>query len=252
MKSETKKSLFFLFLTATYFSQAINDAYKFSFVYFFGFMIAVAVLYVIRNKYIGTFIGSALLLAMEFYSADYKQLTVIAFLLICAHKILMSDSSSNKSNNASGFSFICVQLSIFVTIALFIYDFILMSEGLPNLSSMRLNRTVMIFIWLIGTFIYSLHKNKKDKKKKSSDKLNKQLSAALRFMYFVSILGFAATVLFFCAKFEKLDISYTAVFFPWFVYICSMVYNGDPYIIALANSIEKALIKNSDKSKVKR
>ncbi len=249
MKAETKKILFFLFLTVTYFTQAINNAFKFSFVYFFGFMLAVALLYVIRNKYIGTVIGLIPLLAMEFYNTDYKQLTVVAFLLICAHKNLITDTDNNKTNV---FSFVLVQLSIFATVALFIYDFILIAKYNPVLITGHFSRTVLIFGWFIGMLLYSFSENKKDNRKKSSRKIGGSVASSLRFIYLVSIFGFAATVLFYQSRTGYLDISNTAIFFPWFVYICSTVYNGDPYVGSLTESISDLFTEIAYKDKVRK
>lgn len=250
MKSETKKALFFLFLAITYSLQAIVSVYQFSYVYFFGFMVAVALLYVIKNKYIGAFAGILILMAAEFYDTNYKYLTVIAFLLICAHKNLKFDLSdeTKKKKDSSGFSFILVQLTVFATIALFVYDFILIAKTEVNIVVEIFSRAAMIFLWLIVILVYSLLNN--HSMKKSSVKINKQLSGSLRFMYLVSIFAFSATVLFSYAEVGSIHISYNAVFFPWFLYICSMVYNGDPYVKSLAESIGNLLKKISYKDKV--
>lgn len=250
MKPEIKKFLFFLFLTFSYSLQAIVRAYQYSYVYFFGFMIAVAFLYVIKNKYIGALAGVVLLVATEFYDTNYKFLTVIAFLLICAHRNLHFSllPEEKKKKDSGGFSFICVQLAIFATIALFIYSSVLLiNDTKINNDTMDFSRVYLILMWFIGIFVYSLFKNKSDKHKKSANKINKSVSDSLRFMYLVSILGFSATVLFTYAKTGFILISYNAIFFPWFVYICAMVYNCDPYIESLAKSIEESIHKISYK-----
>lgn len=254
MKSETKKIIFFLFLAVAYFSQAFTDAFEFSFVYFFGFMLAVAILYIIKNIYIGTLAGLVLLSAMEFYDTDYKQLTIIPFLLICAHKHLITDTGNNSKGkkNTSSFYFVCVQLSIFATIALFIYDFILISNNHPSdAPSTLFSRTTLILLWFVGMFVYSVVARKSNKLQTHTFKMNKALSGNLGFMYLVSILAFMATVLFCFIRVKYMNISYHAIYFPWFIYICSMVYNGDPYIKSLAESIGNLLTKISYKDKVK-
>ena len=250
MKNETKKVLFFIFLIALYLLQGIGHSFMFGSVYVFGFLAAVILLYIIKNKFIGFLSGLILLLAMEFYDTHYKQLTVLAFLLICTHKNILSEiSCDNKTRRkkANGFTFFCIQITILTTIALFIYDFVL----LPDASGSDLiffSRSVLIYIWLIGLFIYSL----KSKHQATIIKqANKENLNNLRFTYLVSIFSFSATVLYFYIRIAPMSLHHTVVFFPWFVYICSMLYNGDVYIKALAKSVEESLEKISNKDMVK-
>lgn len=250
MKSETKKALFFIFLIAAYSLQAIVRRFSFPYIYILGFIASVICVYVIKNKHLGFFIGIAVLLAMIFYDANYICLTVIAFLLICAHKNLMQNISSDnkKKQTTNDFSFVCVQFSLLAAIALIIYSFILTIDSGISITKISSGSPVIILFWLAGLFVYSPLQNKKDKQNKSSDKMNKQLFSSFRFMYLVSILGFAATVFFWCCvKDGDIEISNNAVFFPWFVYICSMIYNNDPYIRALSESVENLLNNISDK-----
>ena len=60
MKNETKKALFYLALIVVYIFQGISEGYEFSYVYYFGFILSVAVLYIIKNKYISPPAGEAL------------------------------------------------------------------------------------------------------------------------------------------------------------------------------------------------
>jgi hypothetical protein len=250
MKNETKKVLLFIVLIALYLLQGIGHNIMFGSVYLFGFLAAVILLYVIKNKFIGFLSGLALLLAMEFYDSDYKQLTVLAFLLICIHKDLLTDINYEKSKRKkrSSFSFFCIQITIIFTIALLIYDFIEFPDKyLPDL--IFFNRSILIFIWLIGLFIYSIKAtHTQDKVLKQA---NKEVLNNLRFTYFVSIFSFIATVLYFYIRIAPMKLHHTVVFFPWFVYICAMLYNGDVYIKSLANSIESLLEKISNRDMVK-
>ena len=253
MKSELKKALFFLFIALAYISQSFTDAYPFSYVYHFGFIAVITLLYIIKNKYIGTFLGLGLLSAMDFYNSDYKYLTIIAFLLISAHKNLVSDTNNDKltKNNSNLFSFICTQVSIIAGIALLVYDFILISQTDNYATAVQLKRAVMIFFWFIGVFVYSLSKSKNNKKSKNSNKIIKQISDNLKFMYLVSIIAFLATVLFTYAKINFISMDYGTIYLPWFIYVCTMVYNGDPYIKSMADSITSLLNKISYKDTVK-
>ncbi len=260
MKSETKKNLFFLFLVFAYTLQALVKKYEFNYIYFLGFVATVALLYVIKNKYLGAITGTVILVAMDFHDTKYKYLTILAFLLICAHKTLMADmNNKDKSNkNSSHFSFLCVQLTIFATVALSIYSFILIADRKFNIDAITLSRAFMIMFCLVAIFVYSITKNFNGKHQKNSAKINKQLSDSLRFIYLVSIFSFLATVLYYNAQteytvlhynaqIEYIDIPYEAVYLPWFVYLCSTMYNNDPYVASLVGDIEAVLTKISNK-----
>ncbi len=250
MKTENKKILFFLFLVITYILQANTEEYKFSHVYFFGFLLATALLYVLKNKCIGALAGITLLLAEEFYNANYKYLTILAFLAICIHKNLMVDinNATEKKKSISAFSFSLIQVLFLATVALFIYDFILLSNSPLVFSAIHLSSIVMIIFILVGLFIYSLFKDKG--KQKNHLQLKKQLSSSLRYLYFIDIFSFFSTALFFFTK-SSLQISHTVVFFPWYIYICSIFYNEDPHISLLIKDVETILLKISYKNKVK-
>lgn len=252
--SKIKKVLFFLVISLVYISQAFTSEHPFGYIYYFGFMLAVVLLYIIRSKYLSILLSLALLVAMEFYNANYKYLTVIAFLLIVAHKNLTYDMNFIPKNKISSFHFssFCVQTSIFLTVVLFIYSLILISKNNPFSSVQRLSRTVLIMIWLIGVFLYSIYRDKNKNKQKCAIKINKNLSNKLQYMYLVSIIAFLTTVLFTYAKSNTLIMDYHTIYFPWFTYICTMIYNSDPYIESMAESIENLLNKISYKDMVKK
>lgn len=251
MKTETKKALCFLFIVITYCLQAIVKIYSFCCLYIFSFMASVALVYVIKNKYLGFLAGAMVLVATEFYDSNYKYLTAIAFLLICAHRNLVSAEGSCKKGkkDTDVFSFLLVQLALFLSIALFLYCAVLIQSTTINSAATNFHRVLLIYLWIIGIFIYSVCKSRKSKG--NIHKIDKQLSSNLRFMYLVSFFALSATVLFSYAKIGHIHMTYDVIYFPWFTYICSMVYNGDPYIKSLAESIGNLLTKISYKDKVK-
>ena len=252
MKSETKKALFFIFLIATYSLQAIVRNFSFPYIYILGFTFSTVCIYIVKNKYLSFFIGIATMLIMNFYDTDYKYMTVIAFCLICAHKSLMSLSGGNRKSRkqTDSFSFLLVQASLILSVLLFVYSLVLIISSEKRSFVISSGKVLLISIWIVGILLYCLFVNKS--KKNNVLKKDRQLSGSLCYMYIVCFIGFSSTLLFTCADYNsRLNMPTVTVLFPWFVYICSMVYNGDPYIIAIANSIEKTLNKISDKSKVK-
>ena len=252
MKNETKKALFYLALIVVYIFQGISEGYEFSYVYYFGFILSVAVLYIIKNKYISALAGIGLLSATWFYNSDYMKLTVTAYLLICAHKYLMSDISAGKKRkkDANVFSFCCVQAAILAGAALLIHSIALLSSEYANVSTTVFTRASFTVIWLVGLSIYSFYKSR-SKSPKHSVNISKGVSDSLRFMYVVGILSFVATALFAYAKNSQMVIQPQSIFFPWFVYICSMVYNNDVYVEAFAKDLENNLQKIFNKNAVK-
>ncbi len=249
MKSELKKLLFFIILAAVYLLQAIDHAYPFSYVYFFGFAAAVVLLYVIRNQYLGFLCGAAVITAMGFYNTDYIFLTALAFILICAHKDLdfTVSNGTKKKAQTNGFSSFCTQLSFFSGIALLIYSIYLISK-LDYLPWHLIDRALLIFIWLILLFVCSITANKNGK---NPVRISKALSGNLKFIYLVSIISFSATVLYSLARNSYILINYNALYFPWFVYVCSIFYNDDPHTKVLTDSVENILLKISDRDKVR-
>lgn len=252
MKSETKKALFFLTLIGVYLLQGISEGHKFSYVYCFGFIFSVVLLYIINNKFIAVLTGVCLLLTTLLYDKQYAPLTVIAFFLISAHKALMQDVNVDKKSKKefNGFSFCCVQISVLSTVALFIYDFMFLSKVNMIFSLAVISRAILIFILIIGLFVYSCFKSK-TKQNKTSLKISKGFSDSLRFIYLVSIISFFSTVWFSYVRISYMNMSYDIVFFPWFVYICTMAYNGDVYLEALAKDAEGLLEKISYRDMVK-
>ncbi len=252
MKNETKKVLFYLALIVIYIFQGISEGYEFSYVYYLSFILSVAVLYIIKNKYIAALTGIGLLSAAWFYNSNYIMLTVTAFLLICAHKNLMADINFDKKRkkDINIFSFCCIQAAILAGAALFVYDFILLSDEYVDVSALVFSKAALIVVWLVGILVYSFYKSR-IKKPKYSLNISKGVSDSLRFMYLVSILAFAATALFAYVKNSQISIQPQSIFFPWFVYVCSMVYNGDVYVEAFSKDLEGYLQKVSNKNMVK-
>lgn len=253
MKKETKKDIFFLFVVIAYSLQAIaRDSSADYVIYISGIIVSAALLHIIKNRYLGALAGLAVIALMEFFDPYCKFLTVIPFLLICAHKSLTANASEAKKkekDSTDSYSFFIVQACLFLSIGLVIYCLV---SGTENQGYYFLPRSYLIFFWLVGMLIYSFLEERSGKKGKGMKKSGKSLSSGLQFLYFVSVIAFSATVFFSCAKRWGISFSHNVIYLPWFIFICSMVYNGDPYIEAMSSRIESFLVKISDSDKVKK
>lgn len=245
MKKNIKKELFFIFVVAAYLLQGAIDELTINrpYLYVAGTIISTVLLFLIKNKYISLASSLAVVLALEFYDSHYKFFMLIPILLIFNHKNILIDikqSEAQKKAQKNASSFWSRQICLFLSAALVIYSFVLLFEK-PNVYFPQyVYRSMFIFIALLVIFIYSVTDSRNDKNLKKAMKGN---LANLRYLYFTGLIGFLATA-FYClvADWAAVFSKYIA-FLPWFIYLCTLFYNNDPYIKSLSDKLENILGK---------
>ena len=243
MKKDIKKDIFLPFVLIFYcFHGIVSDAniksYK-VYIYILVNIVAAALLYVIKNKYISLICSLVPLVAMAFIEPECLYFSVIPILMICAHKNIiseMAESDNRKAKNDSIFYTFLTQGCLFLSVAFVIYDLVLMIENQNTNIPTYLQYSLFILFWLLIVFVFSLidsHKNKNEKK------MQKIFKGKLRFLYFISVFGFFATMFYCCVQEKTLAFTRFVILFPWLLFVCATIYNDDPYIKALSDEFEK-------------
>lgn len=238
MKKFFKKHIFVFLVVVVYSSQVVTqeNSYK-AYIYFLVNIAAAAFLYMIKNKYIALICSLLPLVVMEFIEPECKFFSLIPILLICAHKNIISEmveSEKHKEKSERLFSVLLSQSCLFLSVAFIIYDLVLSIENNNTYIPYYVKRSLFILVWLLIVFVFSLidsHNNKNEKKAR------KHFLGKIRFLYFISVLGLFATVLYCCVEHNAVSFAQMVMFFPWLLFICSLLYNEDPYVEAMSEKL---------------
>lgn len=223
-----------------------------------GTFIAVIALHLVKSRVIALLIAAAAFAALVICDVDYLFAALPPFLLTCAHKeaAAVQEENNNKrqKNKQSDYSYIFVWLNLYFGIAVVIYGFIALFNGAVKYTD-SLVQYIRFSWWMCLVFIvlfilsFSKQKNKKGTKtKKEHGKLSN-----LRSIYIMSIVSYIESL--FCFYANSYDAVYQLnqiVFFPWFIYIASLIYDGDAIIDMIIEKTDTFVTKLSVIDRVKK
>ncbi len=241
IKKDIKKDVFFIYIAIAFTLQNISGVFSIrNYIFVVGVMLSLIPVYVLKNRYLATVCCVAVVSALSFWNSKYIFFSLIAILLICTHKNIVSNISDKaKKKKGDLFTSLLMQACFFLSIGLIIYSFIIFIEREQSLRSFslgRLNNLLFCFVALMVFAVWCEHK-----------KAIKKSSGELSFFHFICVLGCVGATLYYNIESWPSSIGSFTAFFPWFLLLCSMFYNDDPYIKLLSDKIEDILSKASDK-----
>ena len=257
MKVHLRRILVFLFFAVLWLSSAMsNFSNADSVLYVLVIFASVLSLYVIKNKNIGALVSVAVSAAFCFYKLNYLVYAAPSLFLIIAHKNLTSSEDKNHNRkNDDGLFYNCISLSFISGIATLIYSFNRIS-GLYSVSGfyyLRYELTIMLFLLLfVWLFADSLGAFEKKKGQKSRIDKNNNKGQKFRAIYAANIVCYLGTVFYYHSIITGTTQNVRIIFFPWFLYVYSIVYNHDPYIQSLFQKVERVFTEFANTDRVRK
>ncbi|MGN1443721.1 MAG: hypothetical protein ACI4XE_07720 [Acutalibacteraceae bacterium] len=257
MKVHFRRISVFLFFAVLWLSSALyNFSNTDSVLYILIIFASVLSLYMIKNRKIGALAAVAISAVFCFYKINYLFYAAPSLFLIIAHKDLTSseDTNHNRKNDDSLF-YNCISLGFLSGIATLIYSFIKISElsSMSDFYYLRYELTIMLFlllfIWLFAKSLGAFENKKSQtfKFEKNSKKVQK-----FRVIYAANIICYLGTVFYYHSIISGTTMDVRIIFFPWFLYVYSIIYNKDPFVQSLFQKVERVFTEFANTDRVRK
>lgn len=249
MKSHIKTGYLFLYIAFISLLGIVNVRDIQSAVSYLVFFAAIAVLYLVKNKYVSYGLSILLLTAYAIYKINYAIFMIPVYLLIIIYrgimrKIRLTDSKKIRSIEVghTGLHFLILLglgvgiYAVSISSTNYLYQYY--SHG----GEIEVMAVVLIAIFLIGLFSKKL-----EKEVRQSHKVNTKNFATLNLVNFVAMFLFFSSAFLNYAAYQDLQAVYQIAFFPWTVWLCVLVYEKNPITESILKLIEEEIKKISER-----
>lgn len=249
MKSHIKTGYLFLYIAFISLLGIVYIRDIQSAVSYLVFFAAVAVLYLIKNKYISYGLSILLLSAYAVYKINYVIFMIPVYLLIIMYRSIMKKirvTDGKKSRNAE-VGHMGLHFLILLGLGAVIYAVSRCFANDVYQYSVNGDEIAVMAVVLIAVFLIGLFSKKLEREVRQSCKVNTKNFVTLNLVNFVAMFLFFSTVFLNYAAYQDLQVSYLVAFYPWTVWLCVLVYEKNPITESILKLIEEEIKKISER-----